>query len=64
MAREAAKEDSLHRLMKDLEVDRAKNPQAAAKDRWTEEEENNDDDDDELDVNIIDRSESLRIFNS
>ncbi|KAJ8488796.1 hypothetical protein ONZ45_g13821 [Pleurotus djamor] len=51
-----AKEDSMNRLMKDLSVDRAKNPEAAKADRWDPAEEE-DDDDDDLDVNIIDRSE-------
>ncbi len=46
----------MNRLMKDLEVDRAKNPEAAAHDTWDQEE---DDDDDDLDVNIIDRSAFL-----
>ncbi|KAF4578449.1 GPN-loop GTPase family protein [Pleurotus pulmonarius] len=50
------KEDSVNRLMKDLAVDRANNPAAAANDRWDPAEEE-DDDDDDLDVNIIDRSE-------
>ncbi|CAL1701861.1 unnamed protein product [Somion occarium] len=52
----AAKEDSLNRLMKDLAVDRAQNPDAALADKWdpTEEEEA---DDDDTEVNIIDRSE-------
>ncbi|KAF9220616.1 XPA-binding protein 1 [Gyrodon lividus] len=49
------KEDSMNRFMKDLAVDRAKNPQTALNDRWESEEEN--DDDDDVDVNIIDRSE-------
>ncbi|KAK7443493.1 hypothetical protein VKT23_015666 [Stygiomarasmius scandens] len=51
-----AKADSMNRLMKDLAVDRAKNPEFAARDRWdvdAEEEEIGDDDD----TNIIDRSE-------
>jgi len=46
----------MNRLMKDLAVDRAKNPEFAARDRWdvdAEEEEIGDDDD----TNIIDRSE-------
>ena len=51
----AVKEESLSRFMKDLTVDRERNPAAASADRWEEEEEN--DDDDDLDVNIIDRSE-------
>lgn len=55
---QAAKEDSVNRLMKDLAVDRARNPEAAARDKWdpaAEEEE----DDDDLDVNILDRSKPL-----
>ncbi|KAF7792015.1 hypothetical protein EIP86_003042 [Pleurotus ostreatoroseus] len=54
---QVAKDDSMNRLMKDLEVDRARNPEAAAHDKWDKE--NEEDDDDELDVNIIDRSASL-----
>ncbi|THV02587.1 XPA-binding protein 1 [Dendrothele bispora CBS 962.96] len=53
-----AKADSMNRLMKDLAVDRAKNPGFAARDRWdpnTEEGEEPEEDDD--DMNIIDRSE-------
>ena len=53
------KEDSLSRFMKDLAVDREQNPGAAAADRWDPSAEENEDDDDDLDVNIIDRSESL-----
>ncbi|KAI0357229.1 XPA-binding protein 1 [Trametes cingulata] len=54
----AVKEDSLNRFMKDLSLDREKNPTAAAADRWDPSEEaEDDDDDDDLDVNIIDRSE-------
>lgn len=49
------KEDSINRLMKDLAVDRAANPKAAAEDRWASDEE--DDDDEDLEVNLIDRSE-------
>lgn len=49
------KEDSMNRLMKDLEIDRAKNPDAALNDRWDPSAEDGDDDDTE--VNIIDRSE-------
>ena len=54
----AAKEESMNRLMKDLAVDRAQNPEAATADRWesTLEEEGADDD---LEVNIIDRSKYL-----
>ena len=48
------KDDSLSRFMKDLAVDRAQNPAAAAADRWEEEED--EDADDDMDMNIIDRS--------
>jgi hypothetical protein len=41
--------------MKDLAVDRAANPRAAAEDRWASDED--EDDDEELEVNLIDRSE-------
>ncbi|KAI0707466.1 XPA-binding protein 1 [Cerioporus squamosus] len=53
------KDDSLSRFMKDLAVDREKNPAAAAADRWDPSAENGDedDDDDDVDVNIIDRSD-------
>jgi GPN-loop GTPase len=57
---QAAKEDSMNRLMKDLAVDRANNPGGALNDRWdpnAEDEEIGDDDDD--DANLIDRSTSL-----
>ena len=53
------KDDSLNRFMKDLAVDREKNPSAAAADRWDPSAEEGDDDDDDVDVNIIDRSEYL-----
>jgi len=49
-----AKEDSMSRLMKDLVVDRAQNPDAAMNDRWDPTEEEGDDDDD---INIVDRSD-------
>ncbi|RDB21936.1 GPN-loop GTPase 1 [Hypsizygus marmoreus] len=52
-----AKDDSMDRLMKDLEIDRAKNPQGALNDRWDPDEENDEDDDDDTDINIVDRSE-------
>lgn len=48
------KEDSMSRLMADLAVDRAQNPDAALMDRWDPNEENEDDD---TDVDIVDRSE-------
>lgn len=44
----------MNRLMKDLAVDRAKNPEGALLDRWDPEEEHEDEEDD---INIIDRSE-------
>ncbi|KAJ3763504.1 XPA-binding protein 1 [Lentinula raphanica] len=51
-----AKADSLNRMMKDLEVDRAQHPEVAAQDRW-DPEEDEDVEDEDLDVNIIDRNE-------
>ncbi|EPS96766.1 hypothetical protein FOMPIDRAFT_151785 [Fomitopsis schrenkii] len=50
-----AKEDSVSRLMADLAVDHAQNPNAAMADRWDPAEEEEEDED--ADVNIIDRSE-------
>ncbi len=50
------KDESLSRFMKDLAIDREKNPAAAAADRWDPSAEDGDDDDDDVDVNIIDRS--------
>ncbi len=50
------KDESLSRFMKDLTVDRERNPSAAQADRWDPPEGNEDDDDDDLDVNIVDRS--------
>ncbi|KAL6310276.1 XPA-binding protein 1 [Sparassis latifolia] len=47
-----AKTDSMNRLMKDLAIDRAQNPNIALQDRWEDEE-----DDDDTEINIIDRSE-------
>ncbi|KAF8151793.1 hypothetical protein B0H34DRAFT_678335 [Crassisporium funariophilum] len=47
------KDDSTNRLMKDLAIDRAKNPNSALDDRWDDEEF----DDDDGDLNIIDRSD-------
>ena len=44
----------MNRLMKDLAVDRARFPEAAARDRWEQED---DDDDDDTEINIIDKSE-------
>lgn len=51
------KEDSIKRMMQDLEIDRAKNPKGALLDHWKPEDEANEDDDDDIDMNIIDRSE-------
>ncbi|KAK0202670.1 XPA-binding protein 1 [Desarmillaria ectypa] len=52
---QAAKDDSMNRMMKDLELDRQRNPDAALQDRWDPNEDDNEDDD--TDVNIIDRSD-------
>ncbi|KAF8233771.1 hypothetical protein L208DRAFT_1265115 [Tricholoma matsutake] len=52
-----AKNDSMNRLMKDLAVDRANNPEAALRDQWNSDDEDDDDDEDDGDINIIDRSE-------
>jgi len=52
---QAAKEDSMNRLMKDLEIDRAKNPQGALADPWDPADE--DDYEEDGDINIVDRSE-------
>ncbi|KAG5645314.1 hypothetical protein DXG03_006503 [Asterophora parasitica] len=51
-----AKADSMGRLMKDLEIDRAKNPAGALADRWDPNEEE-DADDEGPEINIVDRSE-------
>ncbi|KAL1743193.1 hypothetical protein HDZ31DRAFT_41503 [Schizophyllum fasciatum] len=63
-AREAtlkeAKADSMDRLMKDLAVDREKNPGFAERDRWNPEGEDegfDDDADDDPDVNFIDKTD-------
>ncbi|EMD36064.1 hypothetical protein CERSUDRAFT_52774 [Gelatoporia subvermispora B] len=52
---QATKQDSINRMMKDLEIDRAMNPEAAARDRWDPEAE---DEDEDTEINIIDRSTS------
>ncbi|KAF8907029.1 hypothetical protein CPB84DRAFT_1769308 [Gymnopilus junonius] len=49
------KADSMNRFMKDLTIDREKNPGSALADRWDPEEEEEYDDGDDLDV--VDRSE-------
>jgi hypothetical protein len=48
-----AKADSMNRLMKDLAVDRAQNPDAALLDQWEAEE---DEDQEGEDIDIVDRS--------
>lgn len=55
----AVKDESLSRFMRDLAVDRERNPAAAAADRWdpSAEGDGEDDEDDDPEVNIIDRSE-------
>lgn len=50
------KDESMSRFMKDLTLDREKNPAAAAADRWDPAEDEEDEDEDDLDMNIIDRS--------
>jgi hypothetical protein len=58
-----AKEESMSRMMKDLTVDRAKNPSAFVNDTWDQDEDEEiegDDDDDNSKVNIIDRSMCFR----
>ena len=52
----AVKQESMSRMMKDLELDRAQNPEAAARDRWDPSQEEDEDADEDLDINIIDRS--------
>ena len=44
------------RMMKDLELDRARNPEMAARDRWDPSQEEEEDADEDLEVNLIDRS--------
>ncbi|THH15585.1 hypothetical protein EW146_g4920 [Bondarzewia mesenterica] len=48
------KEESMSRVMKDLAIDRERNPEAALHDRWDQEDE---EEDDVEDADIIDRSE-------
>ncbi|TFK68930.1 XPA-binding protein 1 [Pluteus cervinus] len=52
-----AKQDSMNRLMKDLAVDRASNPEFARQDQWEVEE--GEEDDDGGDMDIIDRSDDV-----
>jgi hypothetical protein len=60
-AQEEAKADSMTRVMRDLEIDHARNPAGALADRWdpNAEDEYNGDDDDDAELNIIDRCTSL-----
>ncbi|KAF8197098.1 XPA-binding protein 1 [Pholiota molesta] len=53
-AKEKAKADNLARAMKDIAIDRERNPAAALADRWELEEEEEEDD---MEINLIDRSE-------
>jgi len=46
----------MNRLLKDLAIDRAKNPASALNDRWDSGEE--DEEDEEGDINIVDRCKS------
>jgi len=48
-----AKDENMTRVLKDLAIDREKNPAGALADRWDPDE----DDDDDGDINIIDRCE-------
>jgi len=53
------KEDSTARMLADLNVDRARNPNFAAQDQWNPDEEEQEDEDDGGELNIIDKSESI-----
>lgn len=55
------KDDSTARMLADLAVDRANNPNLAAQDRWNpeEEEQGDDEEDDGGELNIIDKSASI-----
>jgi hypothetical protein len=46
------KDDSINRVMKDLAIDREKNPDAAMDDTWG----SDDGEDDDADINLIDKS--------
>jgi len=48
------KDDSVNRLLKDLAVDRTKNPRGPLNDRWDPEEEEEDDD---TEISIVDKSD-------
>jgi hypothetical protein len=47
----------MSRFMKDLAIDRSKNPEGALKDQW-DPEDGDEDEDDDTEINIVDRSES------
>ena len=51
------KADSMNRMMADLAVDRQRNPEAVANDRWDAEDEEEAEDGDGSDNDIIDRCE-------
>jgi GPN-loop GTPase len=53
------KEDSTARMLADLAVDRASNPNFAAQDRWNPDEEEQEEEDDGGELNIIDKSASI-----
>jgi hypothetical protein len=57
-AKEKAKADNLARAMKDIAIDRERNPAAALADRWKlEEEEEEEEEEDDMEINLIDRCE-------
>ena len=53
------KEDSTARMLADLAVDRASNPDFSAQDRWNPDEEEQEEEDDGGELNIIDKSASI-----
>lgn len=53
------KDDSTNRLLKDLAIDRAKNPHGPLNDEWDIEEDEDEDDE----INIIDRSKLFLVKN-
>lgn len=56
---EKQREDSTARMLSDLAVDRASNPNFVAQDRWNPDEEGQEEEDDGGELNIIDRSASM-----
>ena len=52
------KDDSMNRLMSDLEIDKARNPQGASADHWDPNEDDEDDEED-TELNLIDKCEYL-----